>query len=84
MTSLFINSHGYPQSTQSTLIPPQNDPLSKLTDNIPEGNVQDTAIDSTPSPSVPLYALPDKLTKKVKNVRMHFKWPIIYYHTMHC
>ena len=57
-------SRGNPQFTQSTLILPQNDPPSTLTGNISEGNVQDTAIDSTPSPSVPLYALPDKLTRQ--------------------
>ena len=59
-----MNSCGNPQSIQSTLIPLQNDPSSKLTGNISEGNVQKTAIDSTLSPSIPLYAFPDKLTRQ--------------------
>ena len=65
-----MNSRGNPQSTQSTLIPPQNGLPSNSTapGNILEGNIQGTAIDSTHSPSVPLYALPDKLTRqKVKS-----------------
>ena len=59
-----MDSRGNPLSTQSTLIPPQNVPTSTLTSDILQGSVQDAVNYSTPSPSVPLYALPDKLTRQ--------------------
>ena len=63
-SSLSMHSHGNSSLTQSTLIPTQNNPPSTQTGNMSEENFQETAIDSSQSPSIPLYAIPDKLTKQ--------------------
>ena len=58
-------SHGNPQSspTQSTPTDPQKDTPSS---NDSGGDAQKTTVESTPSLSVPLYTVPDKVRKKVR------------------